>query len=71
MIEEDKKGPELHGPRVSFNAQDLAVIEKFIKEHFDKNYDRLFPTVGKRSRQSSEHPNYWESTWGRVLESSM
>ena len=64
MIEEDKKSPELHGPRAPFNAQDLAVIEKFIKEHFDKNYDRLFPTVGKRSRQSSERPNYWESTLG-------
>ena len=48
MIEEDKKSPELHVPRAPFNAQDLAVIEKFIKEHFDKNCDRLFPTLKKK-----------------------
>ena len=48
MIEEDKKSLELQGPRAPFNAQDVAVIEKFIKEHFDKNCDRLFPTLKKK-----------------------
>ena len=67
MIENDVTGYELDYYRVPFNVHDLAVIEKFIQEHFDENYHRLFPTLGKRIRRASERPNYWESTWGKLL----
>jgi hypothetical protein len=67
MIENDVTGYELDNYRVPFNVQDLSVIEKFIQKHFDENYHRLFPTLGKRSRRTSERPNYWQSTWGKLL----
>jgi hypothetical protein len=50
-----------------FNIHDMAIIENFIKKHVEKNYHRFLPTLGKRTRQTTPRPNYWESTWGKLL----
>ncbi len=53
-----------HGP---FNNNERTIIEDSIKQYVDENYDILFSTLGKRTRRTEPRPNYWSSTWGRML----
>jgi len=53
-----------HGP---FNDVEGSIIVDSIKQHVEENYDDFFPTLGKRTRQTEVRPNYWNSTWGKIL----
>lgn len=49
------------------NLEERTIINDFIKNYIEENYDSLFPTPEKRTRRRLERPNYWASTWGKML----
>ena len=53
-----------YGP---FNNVERSLIVDSIKQHVEENYNDFFPTLGKRTRETEVRPNYWNSTWGKML----